>query len=103
MDSHRSSPICISNKILEYTKEKPSNKEMFVYVNPVLGIWNLSILNKALLGKWSWRFMSEGEPLWNKVIIGKYGVEEGGRCSLEAREGYGVGLWKAIRKGWDAF
>ena len=47
--------------------------------------------------------MSKGEPLWNKVIIGKYGVEEGGRCSLEAREGYGVGLWKAIRKEWDAF
>ena len=22
---------------------------------------------------------------------------------MEAREGYGVGLWKAIRKGWDAF
>ena len=30
-------------------------------------------------------------------------MEEGGWCSLEAREGYGVGLWKAIRKGWDAF
>ena len=47
--------------------------------------------------------MLEGEPLWRKVIIGKYGVEEGGWCSLEARKGYGMGLWKAIRKGWDAF
>ena len=28
---------------------------------------------------------------------------EGGWCSLEAREGYGIGLWKAIRRGWDAF
>ena len=66
-------------------------------------IQNLSILNKALLGKWSWRFMSEGEPLWKKVIIGKYGVEERGWCSLEARDSYGIGLWKAIRKGWEAF
>ena len=66
-------------------------------------IQNLSILNKALLGKWSWRFISEGEPLWKKVIIGKYGVEERGWCSLEARDIYGIGLWKAIRKGWEAF
>ena len=68
-----------------------------------LGIQNLSILNKALLGKSSWGIMSKGEPFWKKVIIGKYGVEEGGWWSLEVREGYGVGLWKAIRKGWDAF
>ena len=64
-----------------------------------LGIWNLSILNKTLLGKWSWRFMSEGEPLWKKVIFSKCEVEEGGWCSMEVREGNGVGLWKAIRKG----
>ena len=34
-----------------------------------------------------------------KVIFGKYGVEEGGWCSLEVKEGYGMGLWKATRKG----
>ena len=63
-----------------------------------LGIQNLSILNKALLGKWSGRFMSEGETLWKKEIIGKNGVEEAGWCSLETRKGHGIGLWKAIRK-----
>ena len=47
--------------------------------------------------------MTEGEPLWKKVIIGKYGVKERGWCSLEAREGYGVALWKAIQKEWDVF
>ncbi|RVW39151.1 hypothetical protein CK203_078170 [Vitis vinifera] len=42
-----------------------------------LGIQNLLILNKALLGKWCWRFASKREPLWKQVIIGKFEVEEG--------------------------
>ncbi|RVW79796.1 hypothetical protein CK203_047617 [Vitis vinifera] len=36
--------------------------------------------------------------LWNQVIRGKYGEEQGSWCSKEMRSGYGVGLWKAIRK-----
>ena len=31
----------------------------------------LSILNKALLSKWNWRFANEREALWNQVIRGK--------------------------------
>ena len=42
--------------------------------------------------------MSKGETLWKKEIIGKNGVEEAGWCSLEIRKGYGIELWKAIRK-----
>ena len=60
--------------------------------NGGLGIKNLSVLNKALLGKWSWRFVCERNPLWKWVIVGKYGQQEGGWCSKEAREGYGVGM-----------
>ena len=60
----------------------------------------LSTLNKALLYKWSWRFANEKEAFWNQVIKGKYGKERGGWCSREVREGYGVGLWKVIRKNW---
>ena len=43
-----------------------------------LGVKCLSTLNRALLGKWSWRFMVEKEALWYQVISKKYGVEEGG-------------------------
>ena len=32
------------------------------------------------------------------MIRRKYGEERGGWSSCEAREAYGVGLWKAIRK-----
>ena len=65
--------------------------------NGGLGVKCLSILNKALLCKWSWRFAIEREAFWNQVIRGKYGEEQGGWCSKEAR---GV-LWKSLRKDWD--
>ena len=47
--------------------------------NGGLGVKSLSILNKALLCKWSWRFAIEREAFWNQVIRGKYGEEQGGR------------------------
>ncbi|RVW80668.1 Transposon TX1 uncharacterized 149 kDa protein [Vitis vinifera] len=61
---------------------------------------NLALMNKALLGKWNWRFAIEREVLWKKVISHKYGVEEGGWCTRAERGRHGVGLWKAIRKEW---
>ena len=35
--------------------------------------------------------------MWKLVISRKFG-EEGGWSTCEVREGYGVGLWKEIRK-----
>ena len=46
-----------------------------------LGIRRLVALNKALLGKWSWRFAIERESFWKQVIINKFGLEKGGWCS----------------------
>ena len=40
-----------------------------------LGIRKIDLLNKALLGKWIWRFAFEKEILWKKVIRVKYGHE----------------------------
>ena len=54
-----------------------------------LDIRNLSIFNKALLGKWSWRFVSEKNPLWKWVIVGTFG-QEGGWCTKEVRAGCGL-------------
>ena len=59
-------------------------------------------LNKALLGKWSRRFVVERDFLWKQVIIDKFGVEKGGWCSREARGAYDVGVLKAIRKVWES-
>ena len=66
-----------------------------------LGVRRLHLLNKAVLCKWIWRFASKREAFWRQIINGKYWDLEGGWCSKEVRGGYGVGLWKTIRKLWD--
>ena len=43
-----------------------------------LGVRRLSILNRALLCKWNWRFANERENFWRHVISRKFGEEEGG-------------------------
>ncbi|RVW52701.1 putative ribonuclease H protein [Vitis vinifera] len=43
-----------------------------------LGLRHLKDFNYALLRKWLWRFPLESESFWRKVIIGKFGEEEGG-------------------------
>ena len=60
--------------------------------NGGLGFRNLSLFNKALLGKWSWKFVKERNPLWKWVIVGKYGIQEGEWCTKEVRGRYGVGV-----------
>jgi hypothetical protein len=48
-----------------------------------LGIRNLRIFNKALLGKWLWRYAYEREALWKSVVDAKYGSTWAGWCSLD--------------------
>ena len=43
-----------------------------------LGIRSLVLLNKALLGKWLWRFGLEENNLWRRVVVEKFGVVIGG-------------------------
>jgi hypothetical protein len=49
-----------------------------------LGVKNLTPFNKALLGKWLWRFGNEQDYLWRQVIVSKYGIQRRGWCSEEA-------------------
>ena len=63
-----------------------------------LGVKSLGAFNRALLGRWVWRFANERKALWNQVIKGKYEEERGGWRSCESREAHGFGLWKAISK-----
>ena len=48
-----------------------------------LGIQSLATLNKALLGKWEWRFTVEHNPMWKKAIALNYQIEEGGWFTKE--------------------
>ena len=65
-----------------------------------LGLRRFSILNKALMCKWCWRFANERDSLWRKVIRSKFGEDYGGWSSGDIKGGFGVGLWKEIRKEW---
>jgi len=66
-----------------------------------LGIRNLRIFNKALLGKWLWRYAHERGAWWKSVVDAKYGSTWAGWCSLLPLGIHRVGLWKNIRKGWS--
>ncbi|PNX71762.1 cysteine-rich receptor-like protein kinase, partial [Trifolium pratense] len=38
-----------------------------------LGIKNLELFNVALLSKWKWRFLTEGEAVWSELLRFRYG------------------------------
>ena len=71
-----------------------------------LGLRRLGLLNKALLGKWIWRYACERENLWKQVILAKYGQEEHGWRSKKPNGAFGVEVWKEIMKEtewcWDS-
>jgi hypothetical protein len=51
-----------------------------------LGVRNLIQFNQALLGKWLWRFATEREASWRKLVEAKYDVMRGGWCSKEVED-----------------
>ncbi|RVW95820.1 Glycogen phosphorylase 1 [Vitis vinifera] len=63
-----------------------------------LGLRKITLLNKALLGKWIWRFTCAKEEFWKKVLEAKYGKEEFGWRTRKANGAVGVGVWKEILK-----
>lgn len=63
-----------------------------------LDIRNLLTLDRALLGKWNWRFAIEEASTWGNIILLKYDSEPGGWFSNSRKGSYGVGLWKEIQK-----
>ncbi|XP_038998009.1 uncharacterized protein LOC120123085 [Hibiscus syriacus] len=40
-----------------------------------LGVLNISNMNRALLGKWSWRFANERNVVWRRLICSKYNLD----------------------------
>ena len=66
-----------------------------------LGLRKLVPLNKALLGKWIWRFACEKENLWKQVLLAKYGQEGFGWKTKKVNGSFGVGVWKEILKEKD--
>ncbi|RVX06642.1 hypothetical protein CK203_029574 [Vitis vinifera] len=63
-----------------------------------LGLRKLALLNKALLGKWIWRYACDKDNLWKQVIKVKYGQEGLDWRPKKANGAVGVGVWKEILK-----
>ena len=75
-----------------------------VYINKRkggLGVKSLAILNRALLGKWLWRFVNDPEGIWSCLICTKYSEEPHSWRPREAKGPFSVGLWKEIMKEVD--
>ena len=68
-----------------------------------MGVKSFSMMNKALLSKWNWRFVNDRNSLWRKVIGIKFGESPDGWHTRDLRGGYGTSLWKDIRKEWSSF
>uniref|UniRef100_A0A2N9I206 Reverse transcriptase zinc-binding domain-containing protein n=1 Tax=Fagus sylvatica TaxID=28930 RepID=A0A2N9I206_FAGSY len=68
-----------------------------------LGIRSLVLFNRALLGKWMWRFGLEEHHLWRRVLVAKFGIEAGGWRTKHSRGPHGCGLWKGIMSGWQEY
>jgi hypothetical protein len=68
-----------------------------------LGVRDLIVFNKALLGKWLWRFGVEVSNFWRRVLAAKYGVTGEGWCTRPVRGSHGCSLWKGIMANWDVF
>uniref|UniRef100_A0A2N9GEV9 TIR domain-containing protein n=1 Tax=Fagus sylvatica TaxID=28930 RepID=A0A2N9GEV9_FAGSY len=71
--------------------------------NGGLGVRRVEVINRALLGKWLWRFGREDSHLWRRVIAAKYGLEGGGWFSKQPKGTHGCSLWKGIMLGRDRF
>ena len=68
-----------------------------------LGVRHLSMFNRALLGKWLWRFAMEGDRLWRQVIVAKHGLAWGNWWTDRVVQPHGRGLWKGIMMGLGDF
>ena len=68
-----------------------------------LGVRDLTVFNKALLGKWLWRFGVEDSKFWRWLLVAKYGVIGRGWCTRPVRGSHGCSLWKGIMANWDIF
>ncbi|GFZ14463.1 hypothetical protein Acr_24g0006530 [Actinidia rufa] len=67
-----------------------------------LGILDLVLFNKALLGKWIWRFALGDDKFWCRVIKGKYGILKGAWRTKDISHPHGFSELFALATHQDA-
>jgi hypothetical protein len=59
-----------------------------------LGVKDLRLMNASLLSKWRWKLLLDGDDMWTKVILAKYGVLAVGNTNLVVDDfGAGASVW----------
>ncbi|KAE8729083.1 Ubiquitin-activating enzyme E1 1 [Hibiscus syriacus] len=61
-----------------------------------LGVLDLNYMNRALLGKWSWRFANDRGSVWKKVICSKYNLDPSLLIFKEKLPAFSSWIWKLI-------
>ncbi|KAL0559838.1 hypothetical protein IC582_000218 [Cucumis melo] len=61
-----------------------------------LGIHSVNSTNFALLCKWLWKFLTEKDPLWKRLIISKYDKEKMGSFPSHGKFSSNNSPWKAV-------
>jgi hypothetical protein len=64
-----------------------------------LGIRDLRLVNLSLLAKWRWKLLMNGDEVWKRIIVSKYGENVVGSTRLEVNGGGGhtcFAWWKDL-------
>ncbi|CAL1362551.1 unnamed protein product [Linum trigynum] len=68
-----------------------------------LGILDLASFNRAMLGKWLWRFCTERDNWWRALINNKYPNQLSEWGTVRCRQGFSGSVWANISKEYDTF
>ncbi|KAL4353692.1 hypothetical protein GQ457_06G031150 [Hibiscus cannabinus] len=63
-----------------------------------LGIVDLDVQNRALLGKWIWKFANDRDGFWKKVIASKYHYELNCLLPIAQHSGKHSWIWNGVMK-----
>ena len=63
-----------------------------------LGVGDILLKNAAFLYKWWWRFATEEDPLWKRVVSSCYNLNEGDSfpAQIQKSQNKGGGPWSMI-------
>ncbi|KAE8668570.1 Dynamin-2B [Hibiscus syriacus] len=64
--------------------------------NGGLGVLDLNLINRALLGKWVWKFANEKESQWKKLLCSKYNVSCNSMAINQVSSSQDSWIWRGI-------
>jgi hypothetical protein len=69
----------LSSNVASFGGGGLSNRKRMCWVKwrdicrPKKGGLGIRVMNLSLLAKWRWKLLSEGDEMWRRVVVSKYG------------------------------